>query len=393
MEYTMNLNQFEKVLQNLDESPMFHLSLTSKELFHSNFIYWLCRRYRQDMSRIFSEYIDGSDYSEIDPDRTAREKENNDLAIYFKDNNILIIENKVKSLPDKDQLLRYYKDQKKNHGDKNLNFLLLSLSEPGFDLEDTKWQYINYHDFAEKLKSIKIENNVDSYRYNILNDYMSFIDNLQNFIFKIQSEIKESNFDFYYHGNENDELYKKLKGIRLLDFYHKKSHEILALIVKKEIVKRKLIDENKIFVNQENIFIKNKMTAIKKPSKLPYMLISYGYERSGAFSSVKYCNKKINIGLTVQDNRYQKFTFGHTDKKIHQKLYENRQWFEFDKINDIQENTQFDIYPDRKDFNQFYKGNYKYRYAKLDENLKVENLINAVVNDVEHMIKVAKNFK
>lgn len=38
---SMNTKEQKSIVSELEESPMFQLSLSSKELFHSNFLYWI----------------------------------------------------------------------------------------------------------------------------------------------------------------------------------------------------------------------------------------------------------------------------------------------------------------------------------------------------------------
>jgi hypothetical protein len=44
-------------IQQLESSPMFQLSLSSKELFHSNLLSWLFINYKSDCSRLLRPYI------------------------------------------------------------------------------------------------------------------------------------------------------------------------------------------------------------------------------------------------------------------------------------------------------------------------------------------------
>ena len=44
MENNEQLTAYEKAINYLKTSPMFNLSLSSKELFHSNFLYWICKK-------------------------------------------------------------------------------------------------------------------------------------------------------------------------------------------------------------------------------------------------------------------------------------------------------------------------------------------------------------
>lgn len=145
------MSKIIEITDSLKESPMFNLSLSSKELFHSNFIAWLIEQYPEEMWAIFAKYTSLKDvyekyeitYEEIkDGDGkkvgkkiiVKREEQNIDIMfeVQEKDANKtgnkeikkIIIENKVKSLPYKEQLSKYASE---NH---DCCYILLTLSEP-----------------------------------------------------------------------------------------------------------------------------------------------------------------------------------------------------------------------------------------------------------------------
>ena len=47
----------ETVINILKKSPLFNLSLSSKELFHSNFLYWIGQNYPLEFGKLFAEYL------------------------------------------------------------------------------------------------------------------------------------------------------------------------------------------------------------------------------------------------------------------------------------------------------------------------------------------------
>lgn len=111
----------------LKTSPMFKLSLSSKELFHSNFLEWLSNVDQDAFKRLIlymADLEEGYEWPEVW--RVKREYNNFDLCIvaydqYGEDNEnekdinddtndsriLFVIENKVKSIPYKEQLQRY----------------------------------------------------------------------------------------------------------------------------------------------------------------------------------------------------------------------------------------------------------------------------------------------
>ena len=70
-----------EAFKTLKESPLFNLSLSSKELFHSNMFYWICETYGYVLGPILAKKI-GIEAEHIE--ETEREKLNTDLIIHFK---------------------------------------------------------------------------------------------------------------------------------------------------------------------------------------------------------------------------------------------------------------------------------------------------------------------
>ena len=140
--------------QKLEQSPMLQLSLGSKELFHSNFLYWLWKAEPDAFWKIMS----GFNIIQEDGMEVYREKNNFDFSIYNKDGYVVaVIENKVKSVPDKVQLEGYDSKIKKilkNKPDKieKNKRILLSLMESNFNASGwKKWSYWGYLELLNYL--------------------------------------------------------------------------------------------------------------------------------------------------------------------------------------------------------------------------------------------------
>ena len=91
----MNKNKILKTINELSNNAMFAMSLTSKELFHSNIWSWMLRKYPNIFAPVFYPKYDGNSKIEV-----FREKYNFDLLIKI-DDKYIIIENKFKSVPNK----------------------------------------------------------------------------------------------------------------------------------------------------------------------------------------------------------------------------------------------------------------------------------------------------
>ena len=139
----------DKILERLEQSSTFHLSLGSKELFHSNFLYWLSivdwNAFMQVARKLagverfwWEEQYKRSDNRDENEIEVRRESRNFDLSIHIRveqkrdeDNSsfiksiwipVFVLENKMKSLPRQDQLQEYtekafrdWKIKKKNN--------------------------------------------------------------------------------------------------------------------------------------------------------------------------------------------------------------------------------------------------------------------------------------
>lgn len=120
-------NPLNGTLNNLSDNMMFRLSLTSKELFHSNFWAWLLEEYPDSAKVFYNDYSNEDTVSKV-----LREKNNTDLSFWINEE-LIIIENKFKSFPDLEQLKKYAKSHSKLK-----RMILISFYKPLFLNPDTK---------------------------------------------------------------------------------------------------------------------------------------------------------------------------------------------------------------------------------------------------------------
>ena len=147
-------------LEILRNSFMFQLSLASKELFHSNFLYALWLSDKDNFFEILKllgleipvsngPYIAKREYNNYD---FCIAKDNNPDKGIKNDNIILVLENKVKSVPLKSQLDRY----SKKFTSTTPIFVLLTLTEEFQQKEEIKknWKIITYRELIEALRKV-----------------------------------------------------------------------------------------------------------------------------------------------------------------------------------------------------------------------------------------------
>lgn len=109
-----------EIVKSLKGNPVFNMSLSSKELFHSNVLAWLLEsknesgstKYAEALTKRFKPIVPNfEDYSIL---TVLREKNNFDLLIIYyntkkekQDLEYVVVENKFKAIPDEKQLNRY----------------------------------------------------------------------------------------------------------------------------------------------------------------------------------------------------------------------------------------------------------------------------------------------
>lgn len=210
----------------LRKSPMFQLSLSSKELFHSNFLYWISQFSREMFKKVIKElFISAGNTPVFEwPENfdVKREYNNFDLCVIDGTNNkiLLVIENKVKSIPSYSQLNEY------NNKSNGADHLLLSLSTefPRRDemRNELKWTIANYEMLSAILKKVIKDDEyvLDSYQTGIIRDYAGFIKNLHDI---------QDRWEVGLNNSFNDRFYDaELETLRINDLKQKHRFSIIC---------------------------------------------------------------------------------------------------------------------------------------------------------------------
>jgi hypothetical protein len=362
----------KETIEKLKSSPIFNLSLSSKELFHSNFLYWIGQNYPSEFGELFSEFLNEQP-EDLRIKEIFRERESIDLSFNYSNGQEVLIENKVKSVPYIGQLVKY---SEKHTNWKN--YILLSLSEPLFfqsqnklEINGATWYYLSYTDLQLMLQSIteKINN---EYHRQIIIDYCEFISGL----IKINEHCKideEELFDF--HSIKTNQIYRELYDIRLHDFYLKKKYELLAFEIYKKL--------NKLGKNLTDFSL-----PLNWNNEAPIIFMGYGMTRSLGLMDLKYLvSPNIALGIQIQGEHYRMVvedSTGKIAKKIKNEL-ENNLWFDFSKTF-----PQSRVYPKpEKGFNK-YGETFFYKSVKLGTKLKIKDIVDIILSDVE---RIESNFK
>ena len=357
----------EQISLNLKSSPLFQLSLASKELFHSNFLYWLYINYPEQCGSLFAEILPKHPVFYY-PLRVYREQNNFDLFVAYPQGEVIIFENKVKSLPLESQL-EEISAKIKNKG--QTGFVLLSLTRPLFlrkgdksiKLADgTVWNYFSYQELAEKLRLIcgSVANN-STYHGLLLRDYIDYIinlDRLQRF-FSIDWDDTAANFFV------DQNYFSQISEIRIHDLIGKMRYAQLAEQIKEHLQHEgfTLMLNGLWKANKGEVFVDFGMTKGEPLIDMKYSVV--GCTETGY---------PIVVGVQLQGKCFRLLVeVGNATiaEKIATALWNGinnkRLWFDFEKLT-ILSSVE---YPKKGLFNQ-YSQIFYYRYRKIDKATPVQ---------------------
>jgi hypothetical protein len=144
------------IVARLNQEPLTHIMLGHRELFHSNLLAWFFRCLPDVADDVFGPLAGVVDLRLDEKRIVLREKNNLDLIFQWSNRRTLVIENKVFSLPDEEQLEAY--SSIAGSIDESAVLYLLSLSNPGWlsgrkEIGGREWQWISYRDLAKRIRS------------------------------------------------------------------------------------------------------------------------------------------------------------------------------------------------------------------------------------------------
>lgn len=174
-------NRVREICDALKGESVFQLSLHSKELFHSNVIAWFCETFPVEATRVLAHWVPERNTS---VHRIQRERKNLDLVIELPGLAPVIIENKVFSPPDEQQLDEYATKDLKELDDSTL--ILLSLGAPTWQdsfyrsTSGSLWKYVSYRQLATVLR--ETVQGISGFDGDLLRRYVKFIALLQDLV-------------------------------------------------------------------------------------------------------------------------------------------------------------------------------------------------------------------
>lgn len=376
----------------LQSSPLFHLSLTSKELFHSNFLYWLGVTYRDLFKETFSNLgCRTAAWPEgwtVEREYKAAKSISLDLCVKGPGKNgkiYLILENKVKSIPNQQQLNRYTSYWERDN--EKPCFVLLSLMTdfPDKDQIDAssggKWIVWNYGDLAAALDKALTScgGNVRPFHKEIIEDYIQLVEELH----RLFGNLTVNDNDRYY-----DNVSQVYANLRMDDVYEKvRASSIVEKLA--ERLRDRLGKESHIAIESGY-----KIEKIGEQSELFFtkVYVDSGFTRGMGLVEAKVkINDRYVLAVQIQGEQYRHAI----------------EWFNFNTEQDQWTQTQKEKLPSgwftsaayvkqpdgrTKDHCKYVdnkKSNsiFLYRYRKIKDNETVDNVLNEVVDDICHIFQ------
>ena len=337
----MNTNQHPRLNQitadKFKKSLLCTLSLSSKELFHSNMIGWLLEN-----NLVFAKNFFGRE-DLIRVSKVEREKFNFDLLVTADGINY-VIENKVKSLPDRVQIEDYKEKARRKKLD--AHFILLSLVEPTdeFRRDFPDVRVISYEQIHEWIVEVVPR---DGYLESLLTDYAMLLSTL----IRIKSLASDFHTEEYFSFNKEDA--EILRGIRLFDVAQKIRYSCLAAVCDRCLTDIKLPN----------------LDRLKKPTEV-------ALTRSIGLMSIKIrFGEILLIGIQIQGDQYR-LSIESTNKSDVQHLAEK-----------LRNESLWLNPPDahRKMILKFGK-NFKYVYSSV-KGKSGEELVGRVVEDISRLFR------
>lgn len=376
------------LLIELNKNPMFHLSLGSKELFHSNFLAFLWdqnpKAFLELLNDLCLNSINVADLLNQKELTLDREKENFDICIHHKEGKKeiydIIIENKVKSIPYKEQLEDYEDKVRKHQKGRTIKNILLTLADNFPNANNIKgWIIVSYKALAQKLKSSKSDfssSNRQILQY--IEDYIDFIKQLTPLKDKILEDLKNNG---PYHQQEDINTFHKYK---LSDLYIKLRGAYFIGLIKDKL--ESTYKKNGVDVEY---FTSSKFEERRRggSGEKTMIWLHSGMNRgkSTVTASINPANSENLYELQIEGDQYRHMfnQNGLVAKRgsVSKNLL-NIPYFDYNNLPSKVNNN----WAGKSDFNQ-YKPNCLYKYVKFDSEIKVNEMIDILVEDIQNVLR------
>ncbi|HEL9598587.1 TPA: PD-(D/E)XK nuclease family protein [Streptococcus suis] len=207
---------------NLIKSTLnYKLSLSNIELYHSNLLGDVLERYPEIPFTLLDGIVKG--YENYRIVNVWREKKHKDITLQMSDgkNDIqVVIENKFKSLPYREQLEKYM-----DGGTSNTFYILLSLTKPESDVLPEGWTWKSYDNLCDYYEIVSNQTSNSLY-VEFLKDYNVYVRAISELL---ESESVDMKLYEYFL---RPEVESALEQIGLIDLIHKIRYEKMCNLIR-----------------------------------------------------------------------------------------------------------------------------------------------------------------
>ena len=322
----------DTILEELNNNPLYHLFIASKELFHSNFWFWLSQKNKNELYKVFSGKYPINDVVFRREERKSKDnrKARIDLIIRNDGSPEIIIENKVKDIVKKEQLdlIEYV------FSGENVEYILVTLKE-GESNQRNNWKVLTYKELHKRIIPEKYSN--DEFEINLIGYYKDLIYNLDCLVkqFNTQNE-----YEFFISDNIN--LYNKLNEFKLWEMFQKIQGS-----------------------NMYNYFRERMSNDV---------ILGYGVNNQKLTFDIKIeISAHCFLGVQIEDNQYRKLIEKENAEESIEKLIEANIYF----------NPTWKS-PHKKRFLK-YGTTFKYQYERI-EKISFKDLLKRVEKDIKYIL-------
>lgn len=382
----MAQNQNQASVKTLQDSPLFQLSLTSKELFHSNFLYWLGVTYRDLFKETFSNLgcrmaAWPEDWT-VEREYKAAKSISLDLCVKGpgkKGKIYLVLENKVKSIPNQQQLNRYVAIR---NVAPTCDFVLLSLvtNFPNKGQIGSKvWKIKSYDNLSDALKNAlsSYVSRVSTYHEEIIKDYIQLAKGLHGLFWNLTVNDNDQYYD--------DNVSQVYANLRMDDVYEKvRASSIVEKLAEK--LRDRLGKESHIAIESG---YKIEEIGESTEHRLAKIYVDSGYtNKQGIVEAKVKINDRYVLTIQIQGEQYRHAIewFNTVQDQWEQTQQERLPsgWFSSTAHNkQLDDQTKDHCKYVAKPSNSIFL----YRYRKIKDNETVDNVLNEVVDDICHIFQ------
>lgn len=374
MSYNVN------TLEQLKRMPIFKMSLGSKELFHSNFLEYLWEEDRTTFIAMLNSLVGKDVLDQSIEYELAREKSHFDISLFHhegpKSREIydVVIENKLKSIPNREQLSAY--EIKNENKSQNTKYILLTLMEEFHDKKDIEktWTVINYESLGSAITKHFGERNT------YIKDYCEFVKLMHSLqkdilICDAGSETLWPDKPLAYFRNARlHDLYIKLRGLQFLE------------ILKQEINN-----------SWDTKYVKDGGDVIRKESLQFNIFLNFNiHQGCGQVAVFIYFGEEQIFEIVIQGNQYRHCINYKRKSDGKYESFDNDNTISKAKIWEVVNNDTFmrsfirsggfyEKYKSKKEYCG-YGADQIYRYRTIDSDESVNSLIVNIVSDVESIM-------